>query len=136
MAGLTIGQVARQAGLGVETVRFYERRGLIEEPPRRRSGYRAYPAEAVRRLRFIRRAKELGFSLAEVGELLSLRAASRAQCARVRTQVEAKMADIEERISDLARMQHALGELLELCRREPPTSECPILDLLEEGGIG
>ena len=73
MSGFSIGQVARQAGVGVETIRFYERKGLIKEPPRRASGYRQFSLDAVKRIRFIKRAKELGFSLSEIADLLSLR---------------------------------------------------------------
>lgn len=131
MKQLTIGQLAQQAGVGVETVRFYERKGLIEEPPRRPSGYRQYPPEAAIRLRFIRRAKELGFSLQEVQDLLSLRVEPEGSCVDVLQRVETKMADIDRRIGDLGRMRRALEALAELCRNESTSGECPILDALE-----
>src|ERR1041384_5413921 len=98
MKPLTIGEVARRAGVGVETVRFYERQGLLAEPPRRGSGYRQYDQEAVAVLRFIRRAKELGFTLREIKGLLALRLDASATRAEVRKQAEAKLADIEARI--------------------------------------
>jgi DNA-binding transcriptional MerR regulator len=96
-ASLTIGQLAKQSGVGVETLRYYERQRLIPEPPRRRSGYRQYPPETVKRIRFIRRAKELGFSLKEIDELLTLRAESVGQCAEVLARAQGKIADISRR---------------------------------------
>jgi MerR family mercuric resistance operon transcriptional regulator len=132
MQSLTIGEVARAAEVGIETVRFYEREGLIPEPARRRSGYRQYPPDTVRRLRFIRRAKDLGFTLKEIGELLDLRVDPGRMCADVRELAKAKMADIEAKMLDLARIQAALTELVRTCRGKGPTSECPILDALDE----
>ena len=101
MTTLTIGKVAKAAGLGVETVRFYERQGLIAEPARSDSGYRQYGPETIRRLQFIVRAKALGFTLQEIGDLLDLRATPGAGCADVQARAEAKIADIEERITQL-----------------------------------
>lgn len=131
MSGLTIGELAQRAEMSVETIRYYERRGLIAEPPRRASGYRQYPPEAQRRLRFIRRAKELGFSLREVAELLSLRTSSQ-PCGEIREQIAAKVADLDHRIRDLRRMRGALEELSRLCEDTSPKDDCPFLDLLEE----
>lgn len=132
MKPMTIGEIAKAAEIGVETVRFYEREGLIAEPPRRRSGYRQYPPDTVRRLRFIRRAKELGFTLSEIGELLDLRVDPTKSCADVRTLARAKMADIEAKMLDLARIQAALTDLVRTCRGKGPTGDCPILDALDE----
>jgi MerR family transcriptional regulator, copper efflux regulator len=134
MSILTIGQLAKAGGVGVETIRFYEREGLIEEPPRRRSGYRQYPLSAVRRVLFIRRAKELGFTLSEIQGLLSLRVASDRTCAEVRDLTRAKLLDIERRIAELQRMGAALSRVARACRGKGPTSECPLLDALDEGG--
>ena len=134
MMTLTIGQLARQAGVGVETVRFYEREGLIADPPRRASGYRQYPADAVRRVRFIRHAKGLGFTLKEIAELLYLRVAPDSTCADVRQRANDKIADIEQRIESLARMKAALERLASRCRGRGPTTDCPILEDLDEGG--
>ncbi len=131
MDGLTIGGVAKRAGVGVETVRFYERKGLLEEPPRRESGYRQYPEEAVARIRFIRRAKDLGFSLREVDELLRLRVDRRTSASEVRRRAEAKIEDIELKLADLARMKAALLELTTCCEGREATGECPILEALE-----
>jgi MerR family mercuric resistance operon transcriptional regulator len=136
MQSLTIGEVAKAADVGIETVRFYEREGLIPEPARRQSGYRQYPPDTVRRLRFIRRAKELGFTLKEIGELLDLRVDPQRTCADVRDLAKAKMADVEAKMLDLARIQAALTDLVRTCRGKGPTSECPILDALDEQGGG
>lgn len=130
MKPLTIGQVARHAGVKVETVRFYERRGLLEEPQRRSSGYRQYAQDVVVRLRFIRRAKELGFSLKEIADLLALRLDPEATRADVRQRTEAKIADIEARINDLQRMKAVLVKLTASCRGHGSVSDCPILEAL------
>lgn len=134
----TIGEVAKAAEVGTETVRFYEREGLIPAPARRKSGYRQYPPDTVRRLRFIRRAKDLGFTLKEIGELLDLRVDPQRSCADVRSLAKTKMADIEAKMLDLAQIQAALTALLRTCRGKGPTSSCPILDALDEqeGGHG
>lgn len=132
MTGLTIGQVARAAGVGVETVRFYERQGLIEQPPRPREGFRRYPPETVAALRFIRRAKELGFTLPEIAELLGFCRHDAVDCARVRQRAETKIADIEGRIAALARMRDALGTLAEACRDRGHAGECPLMETLAE----
>ena len=127
----TIGQVAKRAGVGVETVRFYERRGLIEQPRKRSSGYRVYPEDVVHRIRFIRHAKDLGFTLNEIGELLSLRPDPRTNCAAVKERAQGKMADIDEKIASLTRMQRSLAKLVDACDRRSQTAECPILEALE-----
>jgi MerR family mercuric resistance operon transcriptional regulator len=132
MRELTIGQVAREAGVNVQTLRYYERRGLIPKPPRRASGYRQYPEDTVRRIRFIRHAKELGFSLKEVAELLALRADPKTPCSEVRNRARAKVGDIDERIAALDRMRDVLSELAEKCSGRGPVRECPILDTLDK----
>jgi len=131
MKTLTIGQLAKQAQVNVETVRYYERRGLIPEPHRRESGYREYSQEAVARLQFIKRAKGLGFSLKEISDLLSLRVGPDATCGDVKRRAERKLADIEEKLQALQRMKKALTKLAAACRGRGPTSECPILEVLE-----
>jgi MerR family mercuric resistance operon transcriptional regulator len=127
MGTFTIGQLAQRAGVGVETIRFYEREGLIAEPPRRSSGYRDYPPDAVMRIVFIRRAKELGFSLKEINELLELRVRPRRNCAHVKRNADAKIADIDTKMAGLRRMRRALQELTKACEKRTPTTECPIL---------
>ena len=131
MEPLTIGKVARLVGIGVETIRFYEREGLIEEPPRRESGYRQYPEETVHRLRFIRRAKELGFTLKEIKELLALRIEPETTCEDIRRRAEAKIGDIEEKICTLNKMKGALKKLTLACKGRGPVSACPILEAME-----
>ena len=131
---LTIGQVAKLAAVGVQTIRYYEREGLIEEPPRSESGYRLYSPEAAVRIRFIRHAKELGFSLKEIKELLSLRADSAASCADVRERATAKVSEIEAKMQSLARMREVLLRLTAICTGTGPTSRCPILEALDEDG--
>lgn len=128
---MTISQVARQAGVGVETVRFYERQGLIDEPPRPDSGYRQYSLDVIKRIQFIKRAQELGFSLKEISELLTLRVEPASTCADVKKQAEAKIDKIERKIEDLLRMKQALVQVVCLCRGEGPVSHCPILDTLD-----
>lgn len=128
---LSIGQVARKAGVGVETVRYYEREGLLEEPPRRASGYRQYPEEVVKRLHFIKRAQKLGFSLREISELLLLRVDAQTACEEVRQRTEAKIAEVERKLLDLQRMRGALLQVHTLCVGQGPTGRCPMLDALD-----
>ncbi|MFQ5740198.1 MAG: heavy metal-responsive transcriptional regulator [Acidobacteriota bacterium] len=128
---LTRGQVSRKTGIGIEALRFYERKGLIQEPPRSDSGYRLYPASVIARLRFVRRAKELGFSLQEIKELLALRVAPTTTTAQVREQAQVKVADIQSKIRDLQKIKRALDKLVTACCGAGPASECPILEALE-----
>lgn len=130
MDGLTIGKVARGAGLAIDTVRYYEREGLLLKPARAPSGYRQYSADAVTRLRFIRQAKELGFSLREIKGLLSLRVGAGGSCREVKARAERKIADVDRRIAQLKRMRQALAELAAECSGRGPTTECPILEAL------
>jgi len=131
MTSLTIGKVAQRVGVGIETVRFYEREGLLDEPPRGASGYRHYPEAVVPRLLFIKRAKELGFTLNEIKELLSLRLAPDTTCADVKQRAETKVADVEEKMASLRRMKKALVELTESCSGRGPVDDCPILEALD-----
>ena len=127
----SIGQVARLAGVGVETVRFYEREELLEEPGRRASGYRQYAAEAVKQIRFIKRAQQLGFSLKEIRELLTLRVDGQNSCEQVKERTTAKLIEVEQKMGELQRMQHALLHVASLCAGEGPRSRCPMLDALD-----
>ncbi len=127
---MKIGEVAKAVGIGIDAIRFYERKGLIEKPGRRPSGYRVYGPDAVLNLRFIRRAKELGFSLKEISELLSLEADPQAEAVDVRRLAEAKLEDIESRIRALQRMRRALRRVTEGCPGRGPTSRCSILGTL------
>jgi len=128
---LTIGQVAKLSGIGIETIRFYEREGLVEEPARRESGYREYTSDVVTRLTFIKRAQELGFSLREISELLALKLHPKASCAAVKQRAEGKVTDIETKIRDLQKMKKALMGLIASCNASKPVSECPILEAFD-----
>jgi MerR family mercuric resistance operon transcriptional regulator len=130
MENFTIGQLARRARVNIETVRYYERRGLMPEPPRRESGYRQYSQTDIARIQFIKRAKELGFSLKEILALLSLRVDPHTTCGDVKRRAEVKIADIDQKIKDLQRMRMALATLAAACKGEGPSSACPILEAL------
>lgn len=128
---LTIGELAGQAGVKVSTVRVYEREGLLLAPGRSASNYRLYGEEAVARIRFARRAQQLGFTLAEITELLGLRVNKQTSCAEVRQLAEAKIADMEERIRSLQVMRRALAKLAAACDTHRNNSPCPLLEHLE-----
>lgn len=134
MDSLKIGELAHAAGVNIETVRYYERQGVMPEPKRRESGYREYSAEDVLRLRFIKRAQQLGFSLKEISELLSLRVSPETTCGDIKEQAEAKLINIEDRIQALQRMKSALTKLVADCRDDQPGNACPILEYLNEEG--
>jgi MerR family mercuric resistance operon transcriptional regulator len=131
MNPLTIGQLAKHAKVNIETIRYYERRGLIPEPPRRESGYRQYAPEFVTRIQFIKRAQELGFSLNEIADLLALRVDTDTACNEVRKRAENKIASIEGKIQTLQKMKQALEALVVVCNENGVTGECPMLDALE-----
>jgi MerR family copper efflux transcriptional regulator len=133
MDGLSIGDVAKQAGVHIETLRYYERRGLLASPPRSTSNYRLYSEETVHRVRFIKGAQELGFSLKEILELLSLRAEPTTSCEDIREHAEAKIKDIEAKIRSLQAMKRALAKLVTECSGSGPITECPILESFESG---
>ena len=124
---LTIGRVARLAGVHIETIRYYQRRGLIEEPPKPDQGYRHYPPETVQRIRFIKRAQQLGFTLAEIGELLELEEAG---CERVQEVAARRCRQIERQIEDLQSVHQALQALLQACRSRSAGDRCPIVESL------
>lgn len=137
MNRMTISRAAREAGVGVETIRFYERKRLIEQPPKPKdSGFRDYPIETVRRIRFIRQAQDLGFALKEIDELLSLRADPSTDCADVRASASAKLEDVNEKIARLVAIQSALRDLISACPgRGPAARSCSILEALETSEI-
>jgi Hg(II)-responsive transcriptional regulator len=135
MDALNSSDVARAAGVNIQTLRYYERLGLLEAPPRSASGYRRFDSEAVRVVRFIKRAQELGFSLREIKELLKLRrGASPARAPKVRAAAELKLIDIDQRIRDLRSMRAALAALVDSCARAGDSEDCPILESLEADG--
>jgi Hg(II)-responsive transcriptional regulator len=125
------GELAAHAGVNIQTVRFYERRGILPKPERTGSGYRVYSPEAVRLIRFIKRAQDLGFTLDEVEDLLRLRNNRRASCARVKSAGQAKMTAVEAKIAGLQAMKRALTVLLASCERNDRERACPILEALE-----
>jgi len=130
MEKLTIGKLAKLGNVNIETVRFYERIELIPEPPRSRSGYRIFSPGTVNRIRFIKQAQELGFSLKEIKALLDLRVTTEATTSDVRMRATEKIADIGEKIKHLQDMKRSLEVLVEYCRGEASASECPILENL------
>lgn len=128
---MTIGELARKAGVGVQTVRYYERRQLLPEAPRRASGYREFTGTALERLRFIKRAQELGFTLAEIADLLALRLDPHTTAADVKGAAEAKIEQIDAKIHDLQHIKRALSHLAGECHAEGhPTGDCPLLEAL------
>lgn len=127
---MRISEAAGQAGVNVQTLRYYERRGLLPKPPRRSSGYREFPDDAVRIVRFIKRAQELGFSLDEVEELLRLRRNSRRDRPRIRRVAERRLAQIDQKIAELQRMRTALTVLVEACHGNEAL-DCPIIEALD-----
>lgn len=128
---LTIGQLAKAGGVRVQTVRYYERRHLLLPASRLPSGYRLYGDEALQRLRFIRNAQALGFTLREIEGLLNLRVQSVNHCREVQTKASAKLATVEAKIRDLEALARALRTLIRSCRAGQPTDHCPILASLE-----
>ncbi|MBW7883734.1 MAG: MerR family DNA-binding protein [Caldilineaceae bacterium] len=132
MARYRIGELASAADVKIATIRYYERRGLLPEPPRRESGYREYDRDSVARLRFIKRAQGMGFSLVEIETLLALRVDAEQSCEEVRKQAEAKLAEIEEKIQALQELRLALGQLVAACEVGGPKGECPLLQALED----
>jgi len=132
---MTIGRAAREAGVGVETIRFYERKGLIAQPAKPEySGFREYPAETIQRIRFIRLAQEIGFSLREIEELLSLRADPAADCADVRHRATIKLTEVERKIAQLEQIRGALEELIAACPGRGALRACSILEALSDAG--
>ncbi len=127
---ITSSELAKRSAVNLETIRYYERQGLLPKPPRSAAGYRLFSLAEVRRVRFIKRAQELGFSLKEIKELLALRVTPGTTSADVRKRAEAKIADIEEKVQTLRAMQQALTRLTATCCGDGAISECPILESL------
>lgn len=131
------GELAGRAGVNVQTLRYYERRGLLEAPPRSGTGYRAYPPEALRVVRFVKRAQQLGFTLDEIEELLHLADGGPDNCEGARAVAQARLADLDAKIADLRRMRDSLDRLVATCTRPPGDRDCPLLHAIhvdaEEG---
>lgn len=131
---MKISETAKAASVGIETVRFYERKGLIEQPEKPFfGGFRSYPAETVERIRFIRQAQEIGFSLREIKELLSLRVDPMVDCAEVREHAQNKLDEVNRKIDSLTTIKAALEELVSTCPGEGALSQCSIMDALTVG---
>ncbi len=132
MKTMTISNVAKKAGVGVETVRFYERKGLVDQPPKPLSGgFRVYPAKTAEQIRFIRQAQELGFSLGEIKELLSLRTDPESDCADVREQAQAKLDEVNQKIVQMKGIRTALEKLIAACPGQGALQVCSIMDAIE-----
>lgn len=128
----TIGKLAKESGVTVETVRFYEQKGLIKQPAPK-SGYRKYPYDDIIKIKFIKRTQELGFTLNEAKELLELRVKSNAKCGQVKAKAEHKLDEVEKKIKDLNKMKRSLKKVINSCaNNEKSVSECPILECFEK----
>lgn len=126
MRVLKIGELAKRAKVGVETIRFYERQGLLLEPDRRPSGYRQYEESVVARLEFIRKSKDLGFTLAEIKDLLGLWFDAQTRCEHVRQRAERKIVDIEDKLQTLQNMKRSLRKMIRQCEARDAVEECPL----------
>lgn len=124
---LTIGRLAKSAGVNIETIRYYQRIDLLAEPIKPASGYRCYPAEYISRIHFIKRAQQLGFKLKEVAELLQL---GEGKCSDVRSRAEQKRQQVDQQINDLKKLRHTLDKLIQTCRQEGDSVHCPIIETL------
>lgn len=133
MTAMKIGEVAKRSNIGIETIRYYERQGLLLKPVRRPSGYRQYDESTIERLEYIRQAKELGFTLGEIRELLELSFVSQACSEDIRQRAEEKVADIEGKIRSLQQMKRSLGKILQCCREKNFNEECPLLLKITRG---
>ena len=131
MDGLSRGNLAKLAEVNIETLRYYEREKVVPRPPRTISNYRLYPEDTVRRVRFVKHAQELGFSLKEIKELLGLRGTRGADCRNVLRRAAWKINEIEEKIRSLQAIRKALHKLVEQCKGKGPLTECPILESLD-----
>lgn len=132
-ANIRIGRVAKLARVNIQTVRYYERRGILSPDGHRESGYRLYTEEAIRKIRFIKNAQELGFTLDEIARLLSLRVGRQTQCGKVRLQAEARLKIVKNKIGALRAMGRVLSRLVKTCSKRGTTEACPILASLEHG---
>ena len=128
---MMIGQLSKISGVGIETIRFYERRGLLLPANRKASGYRQYDMQAVARINFIKSAKELGFTLDDIKDLLSLRIDKASECLQIKIKAQNKLQETRRKMSELKKIESVLERLVDTCDERSPTSECPILDCLE-----
>lgn len=132
MGSFTIGRIAKLADTSIDTIRYYEREGLISSPARRASGYRDYPPDVVGRLQFIRRAKDLGFTLSEIAELLTLTSQAERDMAGMKVAAEAKLGLVEDKLRELQRIRKGLKRLVDACPGHGALSTCPIVNALSQ----
>ncbi len=132
MKHLTRGELAKKAGVNPETVRYYEKLGLLPEAIRTESGYRLFSEEDVKRIKFIKRAKELGFTLKEIKELLQIRFETKGECRQVKKLAEEKLSDIQKKIDDLEKIKETLQHLIEKCPEKGSVLDCPIISTIED----
>lgn len=125
---MKIGELARQTGIGIETIRFYEKQGLLDRPKRLASGYRQYEESAVRRLAFVRRSKDLGFTLSDIRDLLRLWSNPATTQAEVRRRTQSKIEAVEDKIRSLQKIRSALRKHLTKCHHTTTIDECPLLE--------
>lgn len=133
MSNFTIGQLAKAASVGVETIRFYERKGLVKKPSKNGSGFRQYQVDDVTRIRFIKKAQELGGTLREIKDLLELDARRKTTCSDYGVRIKRKLDEVDEKIESLQRLKKALGGILASCEDNPKGAECRMLECFENG---
>jgi DNA-binding transcriptional MerR regulator len=128
-------EVASQAGVNIQTLRYYERRGILPEPKRSDAGYRSYDAQAVRTIRFVKCAQQLGFSLEQIDSLLELAAGGPRNCDSAKALAKEKISELDAKIVRLSAMSDSLGRLVATCDRTPNERECPILEAIEDDAV-
>lgn len=131
---MKISDIAKEAGVNIETIRYYERLGLISEPPRTETGYRLFPPEVIQRIKFIKRSQDLGFTLSEIHKLLSMTDSESFDCREVWQFASQKLQEIELKIRDLQSMRTILLDLSSRCPGQGPINSCPIVERLSKGG--
>ncbi len=131
---MSIGALSKESGVGIETIRYYERIGLLTPQERKASGYRVFNSDSFKTLRFLKHAQELGFSLAEIKDLLRLRANKESRCEDVQARASKHLQDVEEKIKKLGSIQTVLSKLIRQCRSKKTSDSCPILDCFDEKG--
>ncbi|MFZ3230001.1 MAG: heavy metal-responsive transcriptional regulator [Pseudobdellovibrio sp.] len=131
---MSIGALSKESGVGIETIRYYERIGLLTPQERKASGYRVFNSDSFKTLRFLKHAQELGFSLAEIKDLLRLRANKESRCEDVQARASKHLQDVEEKIKKLGSIQTVLSKLIRQCRSKKTSDSCPTLDCFDEKG--
>lgn len=133
---MSIGELSKISSVGIETIRYYERMGLLKPVSRKTSGYRVFNRDSYRTLRFLKHAQELGFTLSEIKDLLRLRADKRSRCNDVKARAEKHLNDVEEKIEKLSRIRAVLSDLVDQCRSKKTNEGCPILNCFDERSEG